>query len=434
MNRDDYYTLLSFPSISSHPAHKKDVEACADWIFHYLKKHAVPVEKWTSEAPPVIFSSLMADPSKPTLLLYGHYDVQPVEPLDEWISPPFTPTERNGEIYARGAQDNKGQLFYTLQALIQLKNPPINIKLLVEGEEEIGSPHLPFILKTHQEKLKADYLAIVDVGMFDKKTPAITLGARGIITFTVEFEGTKGDLHSGTHGGVVYNPLRALVECLSKLHDPLTGRVQVPGFYDDVHEERMPNLPFDEHAYLLTFGAPPTGGEKGYTPAERAGLRPTLEINGISGGYAGTGFKTVIPAKATAKLSCRLVPHQNPQDIAEKVATYLTTLAPPGIKIHVDIHSGGGEAVRANPHSPLVKAFTSAYQEIFGTPPVHLYEGGSIPITATLAKLTGAEPLLVGLGLNDDNIHAPNEHFSSDRIEKGTQSLLLAIQYLATFP
>ncbi len=424
----DYFTFLRFQSISAESDYQSQVSACANWLHNYLKEAGLDTELWTTNRHPVIFASyLKAGPNKPTLLIYNHYDVQPVDPLAEWTSPPFEPTIRDGQVFARGAQDNKGQCFYVVQVLKTLlkahKSLPINIKLVIEGEEECGSFGLSEILTSKKEQLKADYLAIVDVGLPNSTTPAVTLGVRGIVTMDVTLEGSRTDLHSGTHGGVVYNPIHALVEILSKLRDS-TGRITVPHFYDDVteldeKEKSALAFAFDEKEYYSLFKTSPSGGEKKYSPNERAWVRPTIEINGVSGGYAGTGFKTVIPAKAHAKVSCRLVSNQDPQKIGKLVAQFIEAQAPEGVKVHVHVHPGGGRAVRSSPSSPVVRAFAKAYSEVFAAPCQFIFEGGSIPIVTELAKTSQSDVVLVGMGLSSDQIHAPNEHFGLDRIEKG---------------
>lgn len=438
----DYFKFLSFESVSTDPKYKSQVLACADWLADYLKQIGFDIELWPTSGHPVIFgSNLKAGPDKPTLLIYNHYDVQPVDPLNEWTTPPFQPAIRDGEVYARGAEDNKGQCFYVTQALKALmeryKTLPINIKLCIEGEEECGSTGLSGILKDkkRQEQLKADYLAIVDMGLQNSQTPALTLGVRGLITMEVRVQGSKGDLHSGSHGGIVYNPLHALVEMLSKLRDD-QGKVTVPGFYDDVkpldavHRSKI-SLTFDPQKYEEMFGAKPLGGEKEFTPLDRAWNRPTLEINGISGGYGGAGFKTVIPAKALAKISCRLVPNQDPQKIGKLVADYLKQLAPKGVAVEVEVYPGRGKAIRANPSSAVVTAFAKAYEELFQKPCEYIFEGGSIPVVTELAEASQSEVLLLGFGLPDDQIHAPNEHFGVDRLEKGFYVMYRAIELLS---
>lgn len=437
---EDYFTFLRFQSVSSEEKYKPQIESCAQWVIHYLKNMHFHTELWSTSGHPVIFASNMeAGPQQPTLLIYNHYDVQPIDPVEEWESPPFEPTVREGEVYARGAQDNKGQCFYTLLAiktLIELNGKlPINIKFCIEGEEECGSQGLSEILTQKSQDLQADYLAIVDVGLRHPLAPAVTLGVRGIVTMDVEVKGTKTDLHSGSHGGMAYNPLHALVEILAKLRDK-TGQVKVPGFYQDVEvltekEKSLITFDFNEEDYINTFGAFPSGGEKRFSPLERTWTRPTIEINGISGGYSGEGFKTVIPAKALAKISCRLVPHQNPEKIAKKVAKFIKSRAPKGVEVNVHIHPGGGSAVRANPQSKIVQAFSEAYQEVFKTPCAFTYSGGSIPIIQELSEASKGEVVLMGLGLPDDQIHAPNEHFGLDRIEKGYLIIARTLELLA---
>jgi acetylornithine deacetylase/succinyl-diaminopimelate desuccinylase-like protein len=437
----DFLTFLKFESISTDIAYKPQLLACANWLSDYIKNIGFDVEQWTSaDGHPVIFASnLKAGPDKPTLLIYNHYDVQPVDPLDEWTSPPFQPTIRNGEIYARGAQDNKGQCFYVLQALKEFyknKRPlPINIKLCIEGEEENGSAGLAEILKDkkRQKQLKADYLAIVDMGIPHSTKPAVTLGVRGLVTLEVHVHGSKTDLHSGSHGGIVFNPLHALVDILAKLRDA-DGKITIPGFYDDVDElkdadKALIALDFNPVEYKSIVGGDPTGGEKKYSPLERAWTRPTLEINGIAGGYSGPGFKTVIPAKAIAKISCRLVPHQSPDAIGHLVAEHIKKLAPKGVEVEVEILKGGN-AVRANPKSAVVSAFAKSYEELFNKKCACIFDGGSIPIATQLAEAAQSEVILLGLGLPDDQIHAPDEHFGLDRLEKGKRVIYRAIELL----
>lgn len=432
---NEYLTFLKFPSISSEPAYKEPVLQCADWLTTYLKNIGLTTEVWQTPGHPVIFATTKIDNTKPTLLIYNHYDVQPVDPLELWQSPPFEPTIRNGQVYARGAQDNKGQCFYVLQALkILLERDclPLNVKLCIEGEEEHGSAGLAAILKQRKEQLKADYLAIVDLGIPNLETPSITFGIRGLVAMDVDLTGSNIDLHSGSHGGVIFNPIHALVELLAKVRDS-QGKITIPGFYDDVlpvkeEEKNQLSLAFDEQKYKETFGGNAEGGEKQYTPMERNWLRPTLEINGICGGYTGNGFKTVIPAQAHAKISCRLVPNQDPQKIGNLVASFLEKNAPGGTNVKVHIHQGLGKAVRTNASSKAVKAFAEAFSEVFHAPCEYIYSGASIPIAAELAETCGGEIVLLGLGLAEDAIHAPNEHFGLDRIEKGYLMMSRALQ------
>jgi acetylornithine deacetylase/succinyl-diaminopimelate desuccinylase-like protein len=436
---EEYFTFLKFPSISSEPEFKPHMEACVQWLTSYLQELGFSTELWTTSGHPTLYAyNLQAGPEKPTLLIYNHYDVQPVDPLEAWESPPFEPAIRNGQVFARGAQDNKGQCFYVLQALRLLRQRdgklPINIKLCIEGEEECGSAGLNEILESKKEQLKADYLAVVDLAIPSIKTPAVTLGIRGIVAMDVEATGSTTDLHSGCHGGLAYNPIKGLVEVLAKLYEP-SGRVAIPGFYDNIlsiseEDKRQLSQAFDEGKYHEMFGIHPTGGEQGLSPLERNWLQPTLEINGITGGYSGAGFKTVIPAKASAKVSCRLVPGQDPDDIGEKVAAFVERLAPPGITIKARVNHGGGKAVRSTAEGRAVKAFAGAFSEVFNAPCQYILEGASIPVVTNLAKSCGGEVVLLGLALPDDQIHAPNEHFGIDRVEKGCLIIARAIELL----
>jgi acetylornithine deacetylase/succinyl-diaminopimelate desuccinylase-like protein len=436
---NEYFKFLKFQSVSSEPGFIPQVNACAKWLVDYLKEMGFETQLWPTKGHPTIFASdLRAGPDKPTLLIYHHYDVQPVDPLNEWLSPPFEPTIRDGQVFARGAQDNKGQCFFTLQALKALLNQnkqlPINIKLCIEGEEECGSEGLAAILSQKQEELKADYLAVIDVGLREPNVPAVTIGVRGLVTMDVSVQCTHSDLHSGFHGGLSYNPIHALVELLSGLRDS-SGKVTIPGFYDAVkpvneREKELIALSFNEQEYEKIFGAKPTGGEKAFSPRERVWLRPTIEINGIVGGYSGSGFKTVIPAKASAKLSCRLVPDQDPEKIGVLVAKFLEKRAPEGTRVHVTVRSGFGKALRANPESKVAQAFSIAYRDVFQKPCEFIFEGGSIPIIPELAAASHSEVVLVGLGLSDDHIHAPNEHFGLDRLEQGFLVIARAIELL----
>lgn len=425
---NDYFTFLRFPTISADLEKSQEMVRCAEWITQWLEDLHFDVERWETGGAPVVFASHnKAGPDKPTLLIYHHYDVQPVDPLEKWESPPFDPTLRNGKVYARGAQDNKGQCFYTLQALKELKTYPLNIKLCIEGEEEIGSPGLSRLLAEKRKELQADYLAIVDLSIPSMEKPAITLGIRGIITFDLEIETAEGDLHSGSHGGIVLNASEVLVRILHSLKNE-KGEVNVPGFYEGIEpllaeEKEKISFDFDPILYKKEIHALPVGGELSFSPLERAWIRPTLEINGITGGYSGEGFKTVIPAKSSAKLSCRLVPGQDPQKIASLVMDFIKKQEREGFSIHIRQQKGGGGGIRLSPDSSAAIAFSEAFTEVFSAPCVHILAGGSIPIAKELAKTSGAQMVLVGLGLDSDAIHAPNEHFSLDRIEKGKEIL-----------
>lgn len=440
--REDFFTFLSFPSISAQPEHKESLLACLNWLKALLLKMHFSVEVWPTSGNPVLFAShLKAGKDKPTVLIYNHYDVQPVDPLEKWTTPPFEPTIRNGEVYARGAQDNKGQCWYVLQAIKALLSEkgelPVNLKLCIEGEEEIGSSGLQQIADKQREKLKADYLFIADVGIPQKETPAITLGIRGVITFTIELTGSSTDLHSGELGGIAINPLHALVDLLAKLRDS-EGRITIPGFYDQVteltqEEKAQIQFDFDAEAYKESFGLEPSGGEKQFSPLESCWVRPTCEINGISGGYSGEGFKTVIPAKATAKLSCRLVPDQDAEKIRTSVIDFLNKNLSRGVQMKIETHPGGSEATRSSPDSKIIQTTAQAYSEVFGKPCQFVLGGGSISVANKLQKASGGDLVLMGLGLPDDQIHAPNEHFGLDRLEKGFLIIARTLQMVGNF-
>lgn len=435
----DLKTFLSFPSISSESEYKPEVDRCVNWLKKYIETLGFECRLWPTSGHPVLFGSYdAAGPDKPTLLIYNHYDVQPVDPLEEWQTPPFEPTIRDGCIYARGAQDNKGQCFYVLQALKLLIQKdgklPLNIKLCIEGEEECGSQGLSEILSQRKELLQADYLAVVDLGIKGPSEPSLTLGIRGLVTMDIELIAANSDMHSGLHGGIAYNPIHALVEVLAKLRDS-TGKVTLPGFYDNAlalspEEINQLSLDFDSEEYERTWQAKPVGGEAALSPLERNWLRPTLEINGISGGYSGTGFKTVIPAKASAKISCRLVPNQTPEEIGKCVADFIKQHTSSAMQVKVNVHPGGKPA-GAKISSTAVKAFSEAYLEIFRKSPEFIYSGASIPIIPALATASGSEIVLVGLGLESDHIHAPNERFSLDRLEKGALIMARALELLS---
>ncbi len=431
----EYFEFLRFQTIATDLAYKSEVDACANWVANYLKKLGFSVERWKGERGDILFGELRTSSDKPTVMLYNHYDVQPVDPLDLWTTPPFEPALREGRIYARGASDNKGQCFYTLAALKVLLREmelPINLKYLIEGEEESGSHSLFNAVEKHKAKLKADYLLIIDSGVESLKKPAITLGARGIVAFDLTVTGSAFDLHSGSHGGMAYNPNRALVELLASTHDK-NGKVTIPHFYDGItplssEEKKDIAFEFDEGEYVKLIEQKPTAMEKGFAPLEANWIRPTLEINGISGGYAGKGFKTVIPAKAFAKVSCRLVPGQDPQKVAQSVKDYFQTHLPGGLTIDVSIHQGAGQAFYTSPHTEIARVMAKAYSDVFKKECRNIMIGGSIPITTTLAKASGAETLLMGVSIPEDKIHSPNESFGLDQLQLGFLVMAHALQ------
>ncbi|MCP5509097.1 MAG: M20/M25/M40 family metallo-hydrolase [Chlamydiales bacterium] len=426
---DDYLTFLKFKSISTDPQYKTDVLACADWLTDYLKKCGLEVERWETEGHPTLFATnLKAGPDKPTLLIYHHYDVQPVDPLDEWKSDPFDPLVKDGVVYARGASDNKGQCFYTLCALQEVKDLDFNLKLVIEGEEEIGSPGLQKLCEKKAEQLKADYLLVVDVDMPERNEPGVTLGARGITTMEIKVRGAKADLHSGNHGGMAYNPARALMETLVKCWDT-EGKIAIPGFLEGItpiplEELEQLDLEMDEKAYQDAFGVAVLGGGK-----TANWLEPTIEINGFSSGYTGEGFKTIIPAVAKCKLSCRLVPGQDPDQIAALVSDFLQAEMIPGMEINVTVHHGGA-AVRTSSNSPFVKLCVDALETVFKKKCRFILTGGSIPIAQALSQASGAEVLFLGMALPEDAVHSPNEHFDLNRLELGFLTLVELFKHL----
>ncbi len=435
--REDYFAFLRFRSISTERQYKEDTRACAEWVKAYLQKSSFQTELIETPNHPVVYGEKIIAKKNPTVLIYGHYDVQPIDPLALWKSDPFTPTERDGRVYARGAVDDKGQIFYAmaaLRALIELKRPlSVNVKFCIEGEEEAASVGLTTILPKIKDKLSAESLLVVDFDAYDETTPAINLGARGLISMDLSLEGSNGDLHSGLLGGIAYNPNRALVELLSKLYDE-TGRVQVEGFYEDVaeptEEEKNAFTQKGDLTYFTKeFGIHLFGGEKGRSIQEANLFRPTLEINGLCGGYFGPGFKTVIPAKAIAKISCRLVPNQDPKKIGAQLIAFLEKHVPKGMKLDVKILSGES-AYRGNPFSKLAQAVAVASEEVTGKACRRSLSGGSIPVVAALSAKLGADVVGMGYGLPTDQIHAPNEHFDFRRFDLGFFTVARAIENL----
>ncbi len=422
---------VKIPAISSDPKHAGDLKKNADWLAADLKKlGAERVEIWPTKGHPAVFASFMHAPGKPTLLVYGHHDVQPVEPLGEWVSPPFEPAIREGRMWGRGVVDDKGQVHIHAKAIEAFVKTwgklPINLKLIVEGEEEIGSINLDELMRQKQADLAADYVCVSDTAMFGRGIPSLCVGLRGLMYLEVVVDGPSSDLHSGSFGGGVANPVNALARMIAKLHDD-EGRILVPGFYDDVvtltakEREEIQSLPFDEKEWLASTGAPATFGEAGFSTLERIWARPTLDCNGIGGGHQGEGAKTIIPARVTAKISCRLVPHQEPGDIAKKVAAYLESIAPRGVRVKVrELH--GGRPYLAPTDHPVFEVAKRAFSRAFGRPTVFIREGGSIPFVRTIADVTGKPCLLMGFGQPDENAHAPNEWLDLENYHLGIKS------------
>lgn len=428
--QDDYFSFLKIPSISTDPAFKKEVFKAAVWVETYLKNIGFQTQLWKTDIHPIVFASYETNPSFPTVLIYHHYDVQPPDPLEKWISPPFQPQVRDRIVYARGASDNKGQCVATLAALKAFfaldKKPRLNIKLFIEGEEENGSASAFKILSKKQQELKADYALIVDSGFHTMDKPVITLGLRGLTTLEVTCRNSSVDLHSGLYGGLALNPNRALICMLAKLWDE-EGHIQVPGFYDNlspITQEILQEFDqtVDKPYFTNQIGIKAFHQEKGYTEWETNTIRPTLEINGICGGYTGPGFKTVIPSTASAKISCRLVPHQNPEVIAHRIGDYLKKIAPKGLEV-INTFLHGGESFQVLPQEKICQICTEAYTEVFNKSCQKIFCGASIPLVAKLSEVSQASTAIIGVALGSDDMHAPNEHFSLEQLEKGVLTM-----------
>jgi acetylornithine deacetylase/succinyl-diaminopimelate desuccinylase-like protein len=425
--KEDYFRFLRFASVSTDETYRKSVLDCAEFLTDYLKKGGLHAEKIATKGYPIVYAEdLSAGPKAPTLLLYGHYDVQPVDPLELWESPPFEPAEREGKVFARGAVDDKGQIFYACMAAIAWKSLgkslPVNLKFCIEGEEESHSMGLFFSLPQLKKKFQSDAILIVDFDSKGDGSPSVTLGARGCVALEVILTGSHKDLHSGQLGGIAYNPNRAMVELLSKLWDE-NGSVAVPGFYDDTVDptpEDLQNFPFSMNKEELKkeFGIEAFGNEKQRSLKEANWFRPTLDINGLSGGYAGLGSKTVIPSRSVAKITCRLIIHQDPEKISKAIGKFLESKVQPGMKIEV-VHQGGIGAYRCSSDVPLAKAVAKAASEVTGKKSSYVLSGASIPIGAEFVRNLGVPVIGMGYGLPGDNIHAPNEHFDMRRFEQG---------------
>jgi acetylornithine deacetylase/succinyl-diaminopimelate desuccinylase-like protein len=431
--------LLRLPSVSAQSEHAADVAHCAEWLKAHLTGLGFAVDIHPTAGHPVVLASRRNRPDKPTVLVYGHYDVQPVDPLELWESGPFEPTIRGEHLYARGATDDKGQLFTHLKAaeawLATAGELPVNLIILLEGEEEVGSDNLGPFLSEHAEELKADYCVISDTSQFAPGVPGITYGLRGILCFELHLRGARSDLHSGGYGGVAPNPLHAAVELLAGMRDA-RGVVTIPGFYDDVRpleaweRRQWAALPFDPLAYREELDVPALAGEEGYTVLERLWARPTLEINGLAGGYAGEGFKTVLPAEAVAKVSMRLVPDQDPRLLAEMFINYVERHLPRGVRCRVS-SKHAGKPILVPVDSPGMQAARRAIARGFGTEPVLMREGGSIPIVNTFREVLGLDCLLLGWGQQSDRAHAPNERLALKDFHAGTRSAAALLGALA---
>ena len=439
VNRDHYVDelkeYLAIPSISALPQHKDDVRRCADWTANEMRRIGLQNVR-TEETPghPVVYGEWLGAEGAPTILFYGHYDVQPVDTVNLWTSPPFEATVRDGEIYARGAVDDKGQVFMHFKAveahIKQHGRLPVNMKFLIEGEEEVGSANLDNFIAAHKDLLSANVVVISDSPMFDRGIPSICYGLRGLAYYQIDLRGTKSDLHSGSFGGAVANPAMMLAQLLAQMKDK-SGRIKIPGFYDDVvallPEERaeFARLPFNERKYRQDLGAPKLFGETGYTTLERIWGRPTFEVNGLLAGFTGEGAKTVIPAVAMAKVSMRLVPNQDPKKIGDLFEAYIKKIAPKTVETSLTRMHGGKPWMTAF-DNPYVQAAGRAIEQGFGQRPVFNREGGSIPVVATFQEVLGLPCVLFGVGLPDENAHAPDEKLDLGNFHNG----IIASAYL----
>ena len=429
---EELFGLIRIPSVSSEEKHKPDMDKAAEyWTQLLLEAGADKAEVMSTTGNPVVYGEKIITPELPTVLVYGHYDVMPVDPIELWDSPPFEPEIRNGKIYARGADDDKGQCFIHAKAFEYLtKNGtlPCNVKFMIEGEEEVGSVALTAWCAENKEMLKADVILVSDTTMIKPDTPSITCGLRGIAYLEVEVTGANRDLHSGLYGGAVANPINILCQMIASLHDE-NKRVTVKDFYDEVivlnenERSELNQAPFDLEKYKQSLGIDHEYGEDGYTTLERTGIRPTLDVCGIWGGYTGEGSKTVIPSKAYAKISMRLVPNQKHEKIAQLFTEHFLSIAPQGVKVQVtNLH--GGQAYVSPTDSAAYQAAAKALEATFGNRPIPVYSGGSIPVIATFEKILGIKSLLMGFGLDSDAIHSPNENFPLDSLFKGIESVV----------
>lgn len=436
---EELFELIRIPSISAEAERKPDMRRCAEWLAAALAKAGADrAEVFATEGNPVVYAEKMVDPKARTVLVYGHYDVMPVDPRGEWRTDPFEPVVRDGRIWARGADDDKGQLWMhakAFEAMCATGSLPCNVKFMLEGEEEIGSPSLYGFCREHRELLKADIILVSDTSMLSMETPSITCGLRGLAYMEVEVEGPNKDLHSGLFGGAVANPANVLARLVAGLVDD-EGRITIPGFYDDVRQltddERRDfnRAPFDLEDYKRALDIDEVEGEAGYSTLERTGVRPSLDVNGIWGGYIGEGTKTVIPAKASAKISMRLVPNQDYRKISELFERHFRAMAPKSVKVSVKALHGGMPYV-APTDMPAYKAAARAVETTFGKRPLPFYSGGSIPIISGFESILGIKSLLIGFGLSEDAIHSPNESYGLEQFRKGLETIPYFYKYFA---
>lgn len=434
----EYFDYLRFASISTDGAHKKELEACCAWVRARLEKLGFACEEWPCDLYPSLFAEYKASPEAKTILIYGHYDVQPVDPINEWQSDPFEPEVRDGKVYCRGACDNKGQFMATLLALEVLFSkgaPGVNIKLLVEGEEEIGSPGISRVALERKEQLTSDYLLIPDTDILGENEPCITLSLRGVLAFDLVVREGDLDRHSGMFGGLSQNPLHVLVDMLAKARDMESGKIQIEGFYDELCEtdpELLAKLeqPTGVMRTLEESCGGIFGGEKAFTPIERLGLRPTFEINGMIGGYTGEGTKTVIPREAKAKVTCRLVDPQTVTHTKKCIEAFIKKVTPQGIESEI-VWGHSAPPIASKYDSEIVEIVSDAYGEVFGVPCKLTMSGGTVGITKPLQEAAGADLVIMGFGVSEDAIHAPNESFALSRLEKGYLTIARILQRIS---
>jgi len=428
---EELLDLLRIPSVSARSEHKDDMTKCADTVKQrLLEAGADTVTIYPTPGHPIVYGEKIIDASKPTVLVYGHYDVQPPDPLELWHSGPFEPVIKDGKIFARGACDDKGQFYMHVKALetmVKTNSLPVNIKFLIEGEEEIGSKHLGDFVNAQKDLLKADVILISDTSMLSMENPSIDVGVRGLTYIEVEVTGPNRDLHSGVYGGAVANPITILAQMIGTLHDE-NNHITIPGFYDDVvvssdaERAEMAKAPYNEGEYKEDLGVTELWGEKGYTTNERTGIRPTLEVNGIWGGYTGEGAKTVLPSKAFAKISCRLIPNQTTAKIEKLLIDHLVKIAPPTVQFKASVHHGGDPYLTPI-DSIEYKAASKAIETSFGKVPIPVRGGGSIPITALFESALGIKTVFMGFGLDSDNLHSPNEKYGLFNYYKGIETI-----------
>lgn len=431
---EELMALLRIPSVSGKSEHQPDMRDAAELVQRYLQDAGLSTEIVETDGHPIVYGEWLEAEGQPTVLVYGHYDVQPAEPFDEWTSPPFEPVVRDGKLFARGATDDKGQMLTHIKSVeAWMKSHgrlPVNVKFVIEGEEEVGSNNLEPYLSANKEKLACDIAVISDTSQYGPGMPAITYGLRGIMACEVTVTGPNRDLHSGVFGGSVMNPVNGLAKMVAALHDD-SGRVQIPGFYDEIipltqtERDVFAALPFNEADYLANLGMDAVWGEEGFSTLERRWARPTCDVNGLFGGYTGEGPKTIVPSSATVKITCRLVPGQDPKKLTAALQQFLESQLSPGLKMRFQTDHGAAGIV-VDQHSDYMAAAQRAIASAFGTKPVMIREGGSIPVVSTFRKLLGIDTLLLGWGLNTDNLHSPDEHFHVANFHSGT----LASAYL----